>query len=110
MATRIPHHELSSRIQRFQQSMEAADVDGAIILQKSDLFYFSGTIQQAHLYIPTTGHPLLMVTKHLERAIQESSLEAIVRLPASRAIPDLLEAHDPAAGDPELGAPHGASG
>jgi Xaa-Pro aminopeptidase len=88
-----PREELEDRIRRFQQMLAAQNVEGALILQNSDLFYFTGTIQQAHLYIPAEGRPLLMVRKSLARAQAESSLAPIVALRSPREIPDLLHAH-----------------
>lgn len=75
-----PAAEIDRRIQRLQQRLLAQDLDGALILQNTDLFYFSGTIQQAHLYIPAQGRALLMVRKSLQRARSESPLSAIVPL------------------------------
>ena len=88
-----PREELETRIRRFQTKLAAQDIDGALILQNTDLFYFAGTIQQAHLYIPAEGEPLLMVRKSLERARAESALARIVALRSPREIPDLLRAH-----------------
>lgn len=92
--TTTPRAELEGRIRQFQGLLCAQGIDGALILQNSDLFYFSGTIQQAHLYIPAAGEPLLMVRKSLARARAESSLPLIVPLRSPREIPDLLSAHD----------------
>ena len=88
-----PREELIHRIQRLQESLINQGIDGALILQNSDLYYFSGTIQQAHLYIPAEGEPLMMVRKSLERARSESPLPQVVPLRSPREIPDLLKAH-----------------
>ena len=88
-----PREELENRIRRFQRVLAAQGVEGALILQNSDLFYFTGTIQQAHLYIPVEGETLLMVRKSLARARSESPLAPIVPLGSPRQIPDLLKAH-----------------
>lgn len=88
-----PFSELTSRIAKFQLSLQRDNIDGALILQTTDLFYFSGTIQQSHLYIPAAGKPLLMVRKTYERAMAESELEEIVPLSSTKKILDLLQAH-----------------
>jgi Xaa-Pro aminopeptidase len=88
-----PLDEIEGRIRRLQQHLSAGGLDGALILQNSDLFYFAGTIQQAHLYIPAEGAPLLMARKSFSRARTESPLPHIVPLRSPRQIPDLLEAH-----------------
>lgn len=73
-----PKSEIDCRINRLQQRLQQEGIDGALILQNTDLFYFSGTIQQSHLYIPAQGPPLLMVRKSLERATAESPLASIL--------------------------------
>lgn len=72
-----PREELYHRIKRFQELLLNNDVDGALIIQKADLFYFSGTCQNAHLFIPAQGEPVLMVRKSLKRAREESALDNI---------------------------------
>jgi len=52
-------------------------VQGALIVQRADLFYFSGTGQDAHLFVPVEGSAFLLVRKSLERALLESPLEDI---------------------------------
>ncbi len=85
--------ELEGRIHRLQAKMRGIDVDGVLILQNADLFYFSGTIQRAHLYVPATGRPLLMVRKSLERAKVESPLHPLVHVGSPRQIPAVLKDH-----------------
>jgi len=64
-----------------------------LILQLVDLYYFTGTIQQAHLYVPAKGYPILMVRKSYERARTESFIEKILHLDRSSNIPDILKAN-----------------
>ncbi|MBT8358435.1 MAG: aminopeptidase P family N-terminal domain-containing protein, partial [Deltaproteobacteria bacterium] len=45
-----PKSEIEERIKKLQQKLIEKNIDAALILQKADLFYFSGTIQDAHLY------------------------------------------------------------
>jgi len=85
-----PATEIDRRIEQLQQQLLAQDLDGALILQNTDLFYFSGTIQQAHLYIPAQGRALLMVRKSLERARSESPLAAIIPLTSPNQLMDLI--------------------
>ena len=93
MTLSTPPSEIETRINHLKQRLEKAEIDAALILQNSDLFYFTGTIQQAHLYIPAAGAPLLMVRKSLERARAESTVTDLVPLRSPREIPDLLKAH-----------------
>ena len=85
-----PAAEIDARIAKIKGEMEHAGIDAALILQVSDLFYFAGTIQQSHLYIPVDGEPLLMVRKDFERARSESPLARIVALSSPKRLPDLL--------------------
>lgn len=73
----IPGQELNQRINRLQKQLKAHDIAGALLVQRADLYYFSGTGQNAHLFIPATGEAALLVKKNLARARRESSLEAI---------------------------------
>lgn len=88
--TGIPVDELRARIEKLQLVLQKKEVDGALIVQKTDLFYFSGTSQQGWLYIPAEGLPVLMIFKEFERARVESSLENVVSLVSPKKIPQLL--------------------
>lgn len=88
-----PAREIEARIAHLQAHLRAASIDGALLVQNTDLFYFSGTIQQAHLYVPALGQPLLMVRKSLERAAGESPLKTVVPLKSPKAVPDLIRRH-----------------
>jgi Xaa-Pro aminopeptidase len=93
MTRNTPKAELESRIGKLQAHLAANDLDGALILQNTDLFYFSGTIQQSNLYIPAEGQPMLMARKSLVRARQESALDKVVPLPSPRQLPSLWQEH-----------------
>ncbi len=93
IANNTPAREIEARIRRLQEELQALDLDAALILQNSDLFYYSGTIQQSHLYVPARGNPLLMVHKSLERARAESPLKTILSLDSPRSLPGLLAEH-----------------
>ncbi len=86
----IPAAEIEARVDNLQKALLEADFDAALIVQKTDLFYFSGTSQQGYLYIPDDGEPLLMVFKDFERARLESPLSRVVPIGSPRAIPELL--------------------
>ncbi|MDD4238577.1 MAG: Xaa-Pro peptidase family protein [Desulfotomaculaceae bacterium] len=73
-----PLRELLKRIERLQERLRTAGIQAALIVQNVDLFYFSGTCQDAHLVIPAQGEPLLMVRKSFERALEESALNNII--------------------------------
>ena len=86
-----PKVELDQRIDKLRNHLAEHEIDAALILQNIDLYYFSGTIQKANLYVPAEGNPLLMVHKSTERARAESAIENIVDLASPRNIPELLK-------------------
>ncbi|WP_457554009.1 M24 family metallopeptidase [Desulfobacula sp.] len=85
-----PEAELALRIAAFQERLGKNNVDGVLILQKADLFYYSGTAQHGWLYIPESGDPLLMIFKDYERAKEESGLKRVVSLVSPKKIPSTL--------------------
>lgn len=82
-----PKQELFNRIHKFQKLLIKNCINGALIVQKADLFYFSGTCQNAHLFIPDEGEPLLMVKKSFERAQAESGINNIIPVQSLEEIP-----------------------
>ena len=88
-----PKPELDLRIKNLQHYLIENDIDAALVLQRVDLYYFSGTFQQGSLYIPANSDPILMVHKSTERARSESGLERILHLESPRKIPDILKAN-----------------
>jgi len=85
-----PSTEIESRIARLQLNLQEKSIDGALILQNTDLFYFSGTTQQANLYVPADGAAILMARKNFERARMESALSRVIPLDNPSDIPGLL--------------------
>jgi Xaa-Pro aminopeptidase len=86
----VPADELASRIVKLQRALATREMDGALISQKTDLFYFGATSQQGWLYVPVVGKPILMIFKEFDRARQESPLEEIVSIVGSKKIPAVL--------------------
>ena len=60
--------------------MKDHEVNGCLVAQSADLVYFSGTCQNAYLYVPAEGEPVLMVRRNYERALECSALKRIVPL------------------------------
>jgi Xaa-Pro dipeptidase len=87
----VPAGELAERIAKLQKALAAREADGALICQKTDLFYFGATSQQGWLYVPVDGKPILMVFKDFDRARQESPLEEIVSLVGIKQIAGVLQ-------------------
>jgi len=85
-----PASELKDRFQKLQKLMQEAGLDAALLLQNSDLFYFTGSIQQGVLYVPASGEPIYMVRKEYTRARMECGLKEIVPFKSPRNIPEIL--------------------
>ena len=76
--------EVSLRVTALQKQLQAKGVDGAILIFPIDVYYYSGTRQNATLWLPATGEPTLMVRKSLARAKAESPLSDIRPFPSSK--------------------------
>ncbi|MDX2481323.1 MAG: Xaa-Pro peptidase family protein [Desulfuromusa sp.] len=79
------------RYQALQKLLQQQDIAGAILLQNSDLFYFTGSIQRGLLYIPAEGEPIYLVIKDYNRACLESALCQIQNIRSIRELPALLQ-------------------
>ncbi|MBP2626679.1 MAG: peptidase [Firmicutes bacterium] len=88
----ISKSEIETRTAIFQERLKKQELDGSVILLNSDMFYFTGTVQNSYLYIPASGDPVLMVKKGLRCAQEESTLEKIVPIKHPKQIPDILAA------------------
>lgn len=84
-----PAEEISSRITRLQGVMDEKEIDLALILQNVDLFYFTGTSQNGHLFVPRQGEAVFFVQKDFARATAESPLRCI-KVNSLREIPNRL--------------------
>ncbi len=88
-----PLSELERRITALQTALQANAVDAALMLQNTDLFYFSGTIQQSYLFVPAEGSAILMSRKSFQRARSESALPTVLPLASPKEVPGLLSDH-----------------
>jgi Xaa-Pro dipeptidase len=95
--------EISNRLKRFQDELALHGVDGALIVQKADLYYLTGTDQDAHLWVPAAGPPLLMVRKSLERAVEDAATRQIVPLRSLSQIPEHIQGNGGARGLARIG-------
>jgi Xaa-Pro aminopeptidase len=86
-----PQSEINQRIEKLKNQLEQNNIGAALLVQRADLLYFAGSVQEAHLYVPVDEEPIFMVFKSLDRAIAESSLRRIVPLASPRAVPELLD-------------------
>jgi len=88
---RIPEAEISRRITQLQSSLQTHKLDAALLVQRIDILYFSGTAQSGYLFIPAEGEPRLFVRRHLPRAVDESPLVNIHPLNRLADLPVILK-------------------
>lgn len=84
--------EYERRLKGFQAILAQQEIDGALLVQRADTLYFTGTAQNLHLYIPQTGKPLLLVYRNMERVLAESPWEAFPLTGMSK-LPELISEH-----------------
>ncbi|MCD6292951.1 MAG: aminopeptidase P family protein [Deltaproteobacteria bacterium] len=70
----VPAEELGKRLKLTQTELGENGLDGLLVLQNIDRFYFSGTLQDGILWLPAAGEPVFWVRRSLERARQESPI------------------------------------
>lgn len=75
-----PLSELQLRGQKLQDLLRQNELDGAIMVQNSDLFYFTGSIQRGIYYLPAEGDPVYLVIKDFGRARMESGLRHVAAI------------------------------
>jgi Xaa-Pro aminopeptidase len=88
----VPAEEISKRITGLQERINQCSIQGVLIVQRMDLLYFSGCAQNAFLFVPESGEPLLLVRKYAPRAANESPIKRQVEIRSIREIPDRI--HD----------------
>ena len=88
---KVPAAEIEQRISRIQTELQEKEVNGLFIVQRVDLFYFSGTSQSGFLYIPAEGAPLLFIKKYMPRARDESSIRDIIEITSIKEVPGLID-------------------
>ncbi len=99
--TKTPASEIFDRIGRFQGYLKELGIELALLRQNADLYYFTGTVQDGHLFIPAQGEPLFLVWRAFERAVEEAALgrKYIEPLPGLSSLKGILKAKG--LGDPE---------
>ena len=90
MLPNVPMDEVAARIVALQWLLQRSDVDAAVIRQNADLFYFTGTVQDAHLIVPAQGQPIFLVKRDVRRAESQSPVRPVVPLSTVRELPRWL--------------------
>jgi Xaa-Pro aminopeptidase len=84
--------EHQTRVARYQQALTERGLAGALLLNAVDVFYLSGTGQNAALYVPAAGAPVLLVRKSFARAKAEAGLADVRPFPSSKELAATLGA------------------
>jgi Xaa-Pro dipeptidase len=79
-----PTTECHRRLEALRVTLRAQGLDGAVLVHATDVFYLSGTRQNAALWVPAAGDAILLVRKSLERARAESPLGDVRPFPPSK--------------------------
>ncbi len=86
-----PGSEISRRIQALKTRMENTGTGAVFLTHKPDIYYFSGTAQDAYLYVPLDHDPLLFVKRYLPRALAETGIEQVIPVESITRIPELIQ-------------------
>jgi Xaa-Pro dipeptidase len=86
----VPMSEIANRLVSLQALLRQHEVEVAIIRQNADLFYFTGTVQDAHLVVPASGAPVFLVRRDVERAGEQSPIRPIVPLKSAKELPQAV--------------------
>ncbi len=87
---RVPFTELQERVSNFQDLLQGNGIGGALLVQRADTLYYSGTAQNVHVYIPANGKPIIMAYRDFLRAKLESSWD-VVQLQGMSKIPKYIQ-------------------
>ncbi|AET65922.1 Xaa-Pro aminopeptidase [Desulfosporosinus orientis DSM 765] len=87
---KVPSYELDKRVADFQLSLKSKGIDGALLVQRADTLYYTGTAQNVHVYIPAEGKPIVLTYRDFIRAQAESSW-AVIPLKGMSKIPAYIQ-------------------
>jgi Xaa-Pro dipeptidase len=73
-----------ARVGRYQQALAGRGLAGALLLNAVDVYYLAGTRQNAALFVPAAGAPVLLVRKSFSRARAESAVADVRPFPPSK--------------------------
>jgi Xaa-Pro aminopeptidase len=79
-SSRVPAGEIAQRIARLQHHLQEQALDGALLLDQLNMYYYTGTIQQGVVAVPAAGEPVFLVRRSIERARLETPLQQVVPL------------------------------
>jgi Xaa-Pro aminopeptidase len=86
---KVPLTELQERVSNFQEILQKRGIEGALLVQRADTLYYTGTAQNVHAYIPRDGRPIVLAYRDFLRAKSESSWE-VIQLQGMSKIPNYI--------------------
>jgi len=90
----VPPELINHRIKLLQAAMLKNNITGFLLTQSIDIYYFSGSMQNGFLFIPSNGETSFYVKRSIGRAAEESSL-LVKGLGSYRAFGELLRGDYP---------------
>lgn len=88
---KVPREEVQRHVSRFQDAMKENAIDAALILQGADMFYLSGTVQNAVLCVPAQGEPAIFVRRCFSRAKSDVTFGRVIQFSRFSELPSLIE-------------------
>jgi len=70
----VPAELIAERIKGLQETMRSEGLDGFLLTQNIDIYYFCGSMQNGYLFVPCEGQPAFYVKRSLWRAEKEASV------------------------------------
>ncbi len=89
----IPAEELNLRIKNLQIKLEQKGIDYAIILQNTDIIYFTGILLQGIVVIPSNKEATFLVRKNIQLAKATSKLKNITLVKSIKDIADFVKSN-----------------
>ena len=86
----VPGQEIESRIVRLQEALSKHGLDGAVILDSINMFYYTGTMQHGLLFVAPDTAPVFFIRRSLERARTETPLKNLVPFKSFKELPGRL--------------------
>jgi Xaa-Pro aminopeptidase len=88
------HAECRARLDKLRQRLAAEGLDGFMVTQNVDLYYFIGSMQNGFLWVPAVGDPVFYVRRSVVRA-QEEAVCSVEPLGSLRGLGERLRARHP---------------
>ena len=88
---KVPCQEVQMHVSRFQKALRENAIDAALILQGADMFYLSGTVQDAVLCVPAEGEPATFVRRCFSRAKSDVMFGRVIQFSRFSELPSLIK-------------------